>query len=63
MLHVLHSTMEQLAAVSGDTNKLPCARNLGRQVLCAQLAAWTVFNDVRLMQGVLKHGYGRWVGG
>jgi len=59
MLHLLRTSLQALA--DGDSPASgPASRNLSREGLRTKCGAWTSFNDVRLMQGVLKHGYGRW---
>ncbi|KAL4452565.1 hypothetical protein ABPG75_008227 [Micractinium tetrahymenae] len=61
MLHVLRSEFATLAQGQGGEGKPPPARrNLTRQGLRSRCGAWGLVQDVRLLQGVLKHGFGRW---
>lgn len=64
MLHLLRQALAELAAPAGSSAPPgPCQRNLARAALRAACQAqWTGFNDMRLLQGVLLHGYGRCVG-
>ena len=65
LLHLLRTTTEQLRAAgsAAAAAALPCARNLARPVLHTHLTAWGQAHDVRLMEAVVEHGYGRcWAG-
>ena len=54
MLHLLRTSLPTLADPESAAS-----HNLARPALHTACHAWTGFNDVRLLQGVLLHGYGR----
>ncbi|KAL4421743.1 hypothetical protein ABPG77_002359 [Micractinium sp. CCAP 211/92] len=68
MLHVLRSEFASLAQADGTQGPPPARRNLARQAspgapcpgLRSSCGAWGLVQDVRLLQGLLEHGYGRW---
>ena len=62
LLHLLRITVRQLRQ-PGDKKELPAMRNLHRKGLVTRGRVWGTKCDVRLIQGVLRHGYGRWAVG
>ncbi|PSC74179.1 CHD3-type chromatin-remodeling factor PICKLE isoform B [Micractinium conductrix] len=63
LLHLLAASLEELEqgmARQPEGKPPPATRNLARPALRSRCGSWTPFSDVRLLQGVLKHGYGRW---